>query len=127
MPWLRAEPRLDVVLRPEELRPGPPDLFQFKLLYLHGRGRFSFAPEELENLRADLATGGLLLADACCGKPAFDAAFREFAAKLFPGAKLEPIPVTDPLYGAEGNGSEIRSVRVRRGGAPAQGGGGRGP
>jgi len=28
----------------------------------------------------------------CCGKPEFDRAFRTFAERLFPEAKLEPIP-----------------------------------
>jgi hypothetical protein len=114
MRWLAAEHRLDVTTQVEELRPGNPDLFQFKVLYMHGRNRFTYSASELDNLRANLKTGGLLLADACCGKPGFDAAFREFAAKLFPDAKLEPIPVTDELYGAEINGTEIRTVRVRR-------------
>ena len=75
---------------------------------------FDMTPGELENLRANLKTGGLLFADACCGKPEFDRAFRAFAAKLLPEAKLEPIPVTDALYGAEINGEPIVSVRVRK-------------
>ena len=98
----------------EELRLGSPETFQFKFLYMHGRKRFAFAEAELENLRGDLKTGGLLLADACCGKTEFDAAFREFANSLFPNAKLEPIPVGDPLYGAEINGTAITTVRVRK-------------
>jgi hypothetical protein len=83
-------------------------------MYLHGRRRFAFTPDELVNLRTNLQTGGLLLADACCGKAEFDAAFREFAAKLFPGARLEPIPPGDTLYSAELNGTDITSVRLRR-------------
>jgi hypothetical protein len=81
---------------------------------MHGRKRFDFTKIELDNLRANLKTGGTLLADACCGRPEFDAAFREFAAKLFPDAKLEAIPTTDPLYGAEINGAPITTVRIRK-------------
>ena len=50
-------------------------------------------------------------------------AFRTFAAKLFPDAKLEPIPPDDPLFGEEFNGRADhdgsaaarsgRTVRVR--------------
>src|SRR5258708_18605248 len=86
----------------------------FRFIYLHGRKSFDATAEEVENLRADLKAGGLLFADACCGSREFDAAFRAFAAKLFPDAKLEPIPVTDALYSAEINGTPITSVRVRR-------------
>jgi hypothetical protein len=81
---------------------------------MQGRKRFSFNEAELENLRADLKTGAVLLADACCGKAEFDTAFREFANNLFPNTKLEAIPVGDPLYGADNNGTAITSVRVRK-------------
>jgi hypothetical protein len=61
-----------------------------------------------------------LLADACCGSKEFDEAFRTMAKRLFPDAKLEPIPLTDELYGKELNGSEIKIVKVR---LPKEGGG----
>src|SRR5205085_7229986 len=51
---------------------------------------------------------------ACCGKKAFDTAFRAVAARLFPDAKLEPIPLSDELYGKDLNGEAIRTVRCRR-------------
>lgn len=114
MKHLRAEVRLDTDLKTEEMQPGDPSLFNYKFLYMHGRNRFEFAPNEIENLRANLKAGGTLFADACCGKPEFDRAFRAFAAKLFPDAKLEAIPPNDELYSAEINGRAITSVRVRR-------------
>jgi hypothetical protein len=114
MAHLRDGPRLDVDLQTEPLYPNDPDLQNFKFLYLHGRADFTFSDEEVENLRADLKTGGLLLADACCGKKAFDKAFRAFAARLFPDAKLEPVPLGDELYGAALSGEAIRAVRCRR-------------
>jgi hypothetical protein len=121
MRHLRAVHKLDVALQKEEIRLENQTLFLFKFLYMHGRKAFDVGPEGLENLRANLKTGGLLLADACCGKPEFDKAFRAFAAKLFPDARLEPIPVNDVLYSAEINGSPITSVRVRKERADGQG------
>lgn len=114
MLYLRDKPRLDVAVQTEPIAPGHGDIADFKFLYLHGRAAFSFTDDELANLRANLKTGGFLLADACCGKKAFDASFREFAARLFPDKKLEPIPLSDELYGKELNGTEIRLVRCRR-------------
>jgi len=53
----------------------------------------------------------LLLADACCGAPAFDAGFREMAARLFPDAKLEPIrPTTTCQREADGTGADDREA-----------------
>jgi hypothetical protein len=123
MRFLRAEHRLDVALQREEVRLDDPNLFLFKFLYLHGRRAFDVPPAGLENLRANLKAGGLLFADACCGRKEFDRAFRAFAAKLFPDARLEPIPVADALYSAEVNGAAVTSVRVRKerpGGAGAE-------
>lgn len=114
MRYLHGEFKLDVSSQTEELRLNSPELFQFKFLYMHGRRRFGFTPDELNNLRANLKTGGVLLADACCGSPEFNAAFRTFATQLFPEAKLEPIPPGDPLFGAEINGTGITTVRLRR-------------
>jgi hypothetical protein len=103
-----------VALQTEPITLNGPDVEEFKFLYLHGRASFTFTDEELANLRANLKTGGLLLADACCGKKPFDKSFHEFAARLFPDKKLEPIPLSDELYSKELNGVEIRQVRCRR-------------
>lgn len=111
---LGSKDQLDVALQTEPLRPLSPDLYQFKFLYLHGRGQFAYTPAECEALRADLKTGGLLFADACCGKKAFDGAFRAFAKQLFPGQELQRVPLDDPLFSAELNGAAITTVRCRR-------------
>src|SRR5262249_7061002 len=121
MRYLRGEFKLDVSTTTAEIRLSSPELFQFKFLYMHGRNRFAFSDGELESLRANLKTGGLLMADGCCGKREFDAAFRDFAARLFPGAKLETIPINDALFGSEVNGTPITSVRVRKEKAAEQG------
>ncbi|HEX4591659.1 MAG TPA: DUF4159 domain-containing protein, partial [Gemmataceae bacterium] len=116
MQSVRAEHKLDVTLQKEELSVDSRDIFLYKFLYMHGRRAFDIPAERLENLRADLKIGGLLLADACCGKTEFDRAFRTFAARLFPDAKLEPIPPDDPLFGEDinGRGNAITNVRLRK-------------
>ena len=113
MAHVRVAAKLDVVLAPELVTADNPELFKFKFLYLHGRKRFTFTPAEEEGLRATLQSGGLLLADAACGSPAFDAAFREQIVKALPGTKLVPIPLDDPLYSKEFSGSAITTVKRR--------------
>jgi hypothetical protein len=113
MGHLRDAARLDVSVEKQWLDAGDPDLVKFKFLYLHGRKRFALADAELDNLRTTLRSGGLLLADACCGATAFDASFREFAARLFPEAKLQPIPPDDELYAEPLTGTALTSVRRR--------------
>lgn len=111
MVYLRDKARVDVALQTEEVQPGDKDLLNYKFVYMHGKGDFDI--DDVEILRSNLQTGGVLLADACCGKKAFDTAFRRFAEKLFPGKKLEPIPTDDPLFSKELNGTAITHVRRR--------------
>jgi hypothetical protein len=107
---------LDVALKTEALPVNHESVVDFKFLYLHGRGDFAFADGQLDKLRFNLKTGGLLLADACCGSPAFDRAFRRFARQLFPDHKLERVPPADELFGKELNGVALteQNVRCRR-------------
>jgi hypothetical protein len=107
---------LDVSLKTEALPVYHESVVDFKFLYMHGRGDFTFPDGQLKNLRFNLQNGGLLLADACCGQPAFDQAFRRFAKQLFPDKKLEPVLPSDPLFGKELNGEALtaKNIRVRR-------------
>jgi hypothetical protein len=111
---LRDTDHLDVDLETKAVQPSDSTLLEYKFLYMHGRGAFTYSPDALKNLRMDLETGGLLFADACCGKKAFDAAFREMVKRLWPDKPLEPIPLNDDLYSPELNsGTPIERVRCR--------------
>ena len=72
MRFVSSRHKLDVALQKEDLPFNSPDIYLFKFLYMHGRKSFVVSADQLDNLRADLKTGGLLLADACCGKAEFD-------------------------------------------------------
>ena len=113
MAHLRDAARIDVVLKTEAIPASDPELFKYKFVYMHGRKRFQFSETEIENLKANLQSGGLLLADACCGKPEFDQAFRTLMAAMFPDRKLEPIPLDDDLYSGKLGGAAIRTVKRR--------------
>jgi len=112
MLYLRNSARVDVAFQTQEMQPTDRDLLNYKFLYMHGRGNFEM--DDLDLIRANLQTGGLLFADACCGKKPFDDSFRAFVKKLFPDHKLEAIPADDELFGANLNGSAITTVRCRR-------------
>jgi hypothetical protein len=112
--YLRDLARLDVVQgKTLTLSLNDPSLFQFKFLYMHGKKEFTLDAEAVENVKVNLQTGAVLLADACCGSPAFDAAFRKFVGQMFPESKLEPIPTDDPLYSERLNGTKIDVVERR--------------
>ncbi len=122
MNFLRDEARLDVVVGVEKLKPNDEDLFKYKFLYMHGRKSFDFDSEDIDNIKANLQSGGLLLADACCGQPQFDASFRKLMGKMFPENKLEAIPVDDLLFSEKLNRTAIKTVKRREKAGSAQAG-----
>ena len=122
MNFLRDEARLDVVVGVEKLKPNDEDLFKYKFLYMHGRKSFDFDTEDIDNIKANLQSGGLLLADACCGQPQFDASFRKMMGKMFPENKLEAIPVDDLLFSEKLNRTAIKTVKRREKAGSAQAG-----
>jgi hypothetical protein len=107
---------IDVLLEPTPIFPSLAGVVNYRFLYMHGRAGFTEQAKNLEHLHFNLTSGGLLLADACCGSPAFDAAFRKFMETLWAEdkLKLEPIPLDDELFGKELNGEQITKVRCRR-------------
>lgn len=113
---LREVAGLDVVLKTETMPVFTKGLRDFKFVYMHGRKHFEYDDRQLEYLRFNLENGGLLLADACCGKEAFDKAFRKFVKQLLPKHELKPIPANDELFSKELNGTALTEqiIRCRR-------------
>uniref|UniRef100_A0A7C2PF79 DUF4159 domain-containing protein n=1 Tax=Schlesneria paludicola TaxID=360056 RepID=A0A7C2PF79_9PLAN len=98
--------------KPRDLPANDPSLFQYPLLYMHGRTRFQLAPEERDALRLHLTRGGVLFADACCGAAPFDRSFRDLMKQLFPEHELKAIPVSHELFSQQ-IGRDVRRLRRR--------------
>lgn len=76
-------------------------LFNYSMLVMHGRNGFTTTAAERERLSKYLSQGRLLMADACCGAKPFDDSFRKFMQDLYPGRKLERIPIDHELFTSE--------------------------
>lgn len=70
----------------------------YPILYMTGHDDFVFEPTEIARLRGYLNSGGVLFADACCGRSSFDKAFRREIAKIVPDRKLAPLSPDHPLF-----------------------------
>jgi len=92
------ETKVKVNFKVKEVDPLRSGLFSCPFLYMSGHDSFSFTDAERSNLRQYLSRGGFLLADSCCGRAAFDAAFRKEMSKIFPNKKLELLPADSELY-----------------------------
>lgn len=88
-------------------------LFDYHLVFMHGRNEFRFSEAERKQLRLYLERGGMILADAVCASPAFDRAFRTEMAQVFPEHSLQRIPTDHALYTPQFGGFDLRSVTRR--------------
>jgi len=96
--YARDNSTLEVKFKRENVRLTDPEAATYPLLYITGHREFHWSQEEVGRLQRYLKAGGILLADACCGRTAFDLAFRREIAQVFPGQKLERLPPDHPLY-----------------------------
>lgn len=93
--------------------PSDDRLFDYHLVFMHGRSRFQLQPQEVEHLRVFLERGGILFADAVCGSAEFGQAFREQMRAIFPDKPLERIPTGDALFSDRFGGYDLRTVQRR--------------
>lgn len=81
-----------------EMRLTDPKLFDAPVIYLTGHESFTLKPDEIAALRNYLTHGGLLIAEACCGRKAFDVSFRENMARVLPGVSFNMLRSGHPLF-----------------------------
>ena len=81
-----------------ELRLTDPKLFDVPMIYMTGHEDFRLKDDEVSALREYLKRGGFLFAEACCGRKAFDAAFRRELGKVYPGQALVPVAAQNLIY-----------------------------
>jgi hypothetical protein len=107
---------IDIVSREEALDPGDEAIFEHPVLFMTGHYRFALSDKQIDNLARHLSRGGVLIAEACCGQPAFDASFRQLATALvgkMEGAKdLTALPSNHPLFSGQ-VAEPIGAVRLR--------------
>jgi len=74
---------------------GSPELFTFPLVHLTGHGNIILSPDEAENLRKYLNSGGFLHISDNYGLDEF---IRREMKKVFPGTEFTELPVSHPIY-----------------------------
>jgi hypothetical protein len=88
------------------------NLFRYPIAYMHGRYQFALGQPEQDKLAAYIKQGGVLFADACCGKSDFDRSFRQLMTQLFPGNGLKRIPANHEIFTTK-IGHDLKTVRCR--------------
>ncbi len=81
--------------KPETVTPSSIDLFDYPFVHMTGHGNVYFSPEEAENLRKYLLSGGFLHIDDNYG---MDEYIRKEIVKIFPNIELKELPRNHPLF-----------------------------
>ena len=88
-------------------------LFDYHLVFMHGRNRFRLTGREREQLKTYIERGGMLLADSICASDAFTESFRREMAVMFPDNKLQKIPRGAPMLKTDYGGFDLKTVSRR--------------
>jgi len=99
--FLRDNVQLDLVTRYKPVRLTDEELYTCPFLFMTGHYRFELTQPEIHGLVAHLRRGGFLLAEACCGREAFDTAFRALIEQAFPESELKRLPDNHPIIRGE--------------------------
>lgn len=88
-------------------------LYDYPIVFMHGRRAFRFSAAERQALAEYLRRGGFLFADSICANPQFTESFRAELRAMFPDAKLVRVPANHPLLSGEFRGHDVATVTLR--------------
>ncbi|MFH0963576.1 MAG: DUF4159 domain-containing protein [Planctomycetota bacterium] len=112
--YLDKNSTMDLLFKRATIRATEADAFRYPVLYMTGHRPFTWTPEERQALRRYFLEGGLLFANACCGRQSFDAAFRRELGGVLEGtgAGLEAVAPGHPLYNSLFTIEKVRYTRA---------------
>ena len=88
-------------------------IFDYHLVFMHGRTSFSLTDSQREQLRKYIQRGGMLFANSICASKAFTESFCKEMTTILPEYPLEPIPVSDPIFSKAYGGFDLSKVTRR--------------
>jgi hypothetical protein len=105
--------KIRVETHPKLISMEDPVLFEYAVVFMHGRNAFHLIDGERQALRAFVKRGGLLFADSICGSEAFTESFRREMAVIFPENALVSISPRDPIWTDKYGGFNLPTVMRR--------------
>jgi len=88
-------------------------LFDYHMVFMHGRNGFHLTDAERKQLRTYVERGGMLFANAICGSRSFAESFRREMKAIFPDRPMKPIPKDHPLFSDRYGGFDLSTVTRR--------------
>jgi hypothetical protein len=79
------------------LQAAPIDLHDAPILYMSGKDALDLSAEDVKRLKLFVQQGGMILANADCGRPAFAKSFEALGRAMF-GGSFRELPAQHPAY-----------------------------
>ncbi|HEX5105975.1 MAG TPA: DUF4159 domain-containing protein [Pirellulaceae bacterium] len=95
------------------IAPSDEKLYDFPVLFMHGRRSFKFSAAERKALKDYLDRGGFLFADSICANKEFADSLRAELKAIYPEADFARIPPSHAIFTAEFHGFDLPSVQLR--------------
>jgi hypothetical protein len=95
--------------------PADPKLFEYPIVFMHGRRAFRFSAAERKGIKDYLSgeRGGFIFADAICANQEFADSLRAEMKVIYPEAKFTRIPPDHALFTEEYHGYSLKTVELR--------------
>jgi hypothetical protein len=89
------------------------NLYDFPVIFMHGRRPFRWSGDERTALAEYLRRGGFLLVDSICASESFTEAFRREMQSVLPDNALQPIPPDHSMLTTTFQGYNLANVQLR--------------
>ena len=90
-----------------------PALYEFPIVFMHGRRSFRFSKTQRKALRTYLERGGVLFADSICASEKFSKSLREEVRALLPEYRLRRVAPDHPIFTRAFRGYDLSQVTIR--------------
>jgi hypothetical protein len=109
----RTKAQMRVGVEDRKVYATSPSIFDYPLVFMHGRRAFRLTAAERSGLALFVERGGVIVADSICASPEFSKAFRREIGAIFPAHKLVRIPRGHPLFTRDFGGYDLDQVTLR--------------
>ncbi|MDB5172264.1 MAG: Prenyltransferase and squalene oxidase repeat protein [Phycisphaerales bacterium] len=96
--WMGHNLERDLNWQIVNLKVAPEDLHDAPILYISGSDELRLSDKDVANLRTYVEQGGMIVANADCGKKPFADSVLKLGAKLFPNYAFRELEATHPIY-----------------------------
>ena len=110
---LAMQMKLPVDVRSIKITLDEDDIFDYPILFMHGRNAIEMTDAHRDRLRRYIDNGGFLFVNAICSSKPFTESFRREMATIFPNRKLTKLTANDPLLTDACGGFNLPTLTLR--------------